>query len=91
MRKSKFSDEQIVRVLQKVDSGISIRDVCQDQNISEQTFYRWRSKYGGMSVGDVARLKALEAENGRLKRILADKVLENDAMGAIIRKNGWGG
>ena len=90
MRKSRFSDEQIVRILQKGESGTPIRELCKEYNISEQTFYRWRSKYGGMDVAELQRLKALESENARLKRLLADKVLECDAMESVIRKNAWG-
>ena len=90
MRKSHFSEEQIVRILQKVENGMSIRTICKEQNISEQTYYRWRSKYGGMEVADVKRLRQLEAENAKLKRLLADKVLEVDAMQDVIRKNAWG-
>lgn len=91
MRKSRFSEEQILRILAKGESGQPIREICTEFNISEQTFYRWRSKYGGLSVPELKRLKALESENSRLKRLLADKVLENDAMEAVIRKNAWGG
>lgn len=90
MRKSRFSEEQIVRVLQKAETGVPIRELCKEFNISEQTFYRWRSKYGGMDLGELKRLKGLESENARLKRLLADKVLECDAMENLIRKNAWG-
>ena len=90
MRKSKFSDEQIVRILQKGDSGLPLRELCKEYNISEQTYYRWKSKYGGLDLGDLQRLKSLESENARLKRLLADKLLECDAMESVIRKNAWG-
>ena len=90
MRKGRFNEEQIVRILQKVEGGLKVRDVCKEHNVSEQTFYRWRSKYSGMAVADVRRLKTLEAENAQLKRLLANKMMENDAMEDVIRKNAWG-
>ena len=66
--KKRFSEEQIVRILQEADGAGNIRDVCRKHNVTEQTFYRWRSKFGGMDVSEVRRLKGLERENSELKR-----------------------
>jgi putative transposase len=74
--KKRFTDEQIVRILQEAESGVSARDLCRKHKISEQTFYRWKNKYGGMDVSDVKRLKALEHENCELKRMVAEQALD---------------
>ena len=75
--KKRFTEEQIVRILQEAEGGMSTRDVCRKHSIAEQTFYRWKTKYGGMDVSDAKRLKALEHENGELKKIVADLTLDN--------------
>lgn len=75
--KKRFTEEQIVRILQEAAAGMSARDVCRKHNISEQTFYRWRSKYGGMEVAEVKRLKELERENLELKAMVAELSLDN--------------
>lgn len=74
--KKRFTEEQIVRILQEAESGVSARDLCRKHKISEQTFYRWKNKYGGMDVSDVKRLKALEHENAELKRMVAEQALD---------------
>lgn len=74
--KKRFTEEQIVRILQEADSGVSARDLCRKHKISEQTFYRWKNKYGGMDVSDVKRLKALEQENADLKQMVAEQALD---------------
>jgi putative transposase len=91
VRKSKFSEEQIIRVLREVETGAKIADVCRRHEISEQTYHRWRSKYGGLELSELKRMKAMEGENAQLKRLVADLLLENKAMGELIRKNAWGG
>jgi putative transposase len=75
--KKRFTEEQIVRILHEAEGGMSTRDVCRKHGIAEQTFYRWKTKYGGMDVSDAKRLKALERENSELKKIVADLTLDN--------------
>ena len=86
MKKSQFSDEQIVRILQEAASGQkSQSQLCREHGISENTFYTWKRKYGGMETQDVRRLKELEQENSQLKRLLAERDLEVDAVRSLIR------
>jgi putative transposase len=85
MRK-RYTEEQIVRILQEGQSG-KINETCRKHGISEQTFFNWRNKYTGMGVQEIRRLRELEAENGRLKRILAERDLEIDAMREVLKKN----
>jgi putative transposase len=87
MRASRFSEEQIIRILQQAERGEeSISTRCREHGITETTFYRWRQKFGGMSVSDVQRLRELEKENARLKRLLAERDLEVDALRALLAK-----
>ena len=87
MRKSRYSEEQIIRVLQEVESGSTVKDVCRDHGIAEGTYYRWKSKFGGMDVNEARRLKELEVENRRLKTAVADLTLREQALkDALSRK-----
>lgn len=86
MRKSKFTEDQIVGILKEIESGSSIAEVSRKHNLQPQTIYRWREKYGGMQSSDVRRLKSLEEENLRLKRMVANMALENEAMKDLIQK-----
>ena len=84
--KKRYTEEQIVRILQEGQSG-KINETCRRHGISEQTFFNWRNKYTGMGVQEIRRLRELEAENGRLKRIVAERDLEIDAMREVLKKN----
>ena len=86
MKKSRFTETQIVSILKQADAGIPIKDVCRQAGISTPTYYQWKSKYGGMEASDLKRVKELEAENARLKRLYADLALENAAMKDLIAK-----
>ena len=87
MRKSRFSEEQIIQAIKRVDAGLAVTGICRELGISEHTFYRWKKKYGGMDVTDARRLRQLEDENARLKRIVADKELDIEALKVALRKN----
>ena len=76
MRKSQYSEEQIIGILREAEGDTPVKAVCAKHNISEATFYKWRSKYGGMDVNEARRLRALEEENGRLKRLIADYAVQ---------------
>lgn len=87
MRRSRYSDEQILGILNEHERGGSPAEVCRRHGISQQTLYRWKAKYGGMAIGDATRLKALEEENSRLKRLVAEQALDNQALKELLRKN----
>jgi len=86
MRKSRYKVDQIIKVLREQESGSKVPELCRKCGISEQTFYRWRSKYGGMSVSEARRLKALEEENQRLKQIVGEQALDIRALKAALEK-----
>lgn len=86
MRKSKFTEEQIIKVLTEVEAGAKVQDVTRKLGITETTFYRWKSKYGGLEVSDVKRLKALEDENRKLKTLVADLTLDKQALEHLLGK-----
>ncbi len=86
MKRSKFSEHQIIAILRAVEAGRTIKDICREHEISEATYYQWKSKYGGMQASDIKRLRELEEENRRLKQISADLLLENRALKDVIAK-----
>lgn len=86
MRKSKFSETQIVSILKEGDAGVPVKDLCRRHGISDATYYKWKSRYGGMEASDLKRVRELEDENARLKRMYADLALENTAMKDLIAK-----
>jgi putative transposase len=86
MKRKRFSEEQIIKILKEAEAGATAREVCRRHGITEQTFYRWRSKFGGMGVSEARRLKELEAENRKLKHLLADAHLDNAALKELLGK-----
>ncbi len=84
--KKRFTEGPIVGFLRETDAGLPVKDLCRKQGFSEASYYLWRSKFGGMSVSDAKRLKELEIENGRLKKLLADALLENEVTREVLRK-----
>ena len=86
MKGKRYSEEQIIRILREAEAGKTVAAVCREHGVSEHSFYRWRKKFGGMGVSEARRLRELEAENARLKRIVAQQALDNDAMKELLRK-----
>lgn len=84
--KKRFTEEQIIGYLKQADAGMAVKDLCRRHGFSEASFYLWRSKFGGMDVSDAKKLKALEAENTRLKKLLAESMLENEITREVLRK-----
>ncbi len=85
--KRRFSEEQIIGILKQQESGVKTADICREHTISANTFYVWKSKFGGMNVSEAQRLKSLEAENAKLKRIVAEQAMDNIALKDLLSKN----
>ncbi len=86
MRRSRFTETQILSVLKEVEAGRPVAEVCRKRGISEATYYQWKAKYGGASASELKRLRELEAENAKLKRMYADLALENEAIKAVLER-----
>lgn len=86
MKKTRFTEEQIVKLLQQQEAGMKVAEICREQGISDQTFYNWKAKYGGMTVSEVRRMKVLEAENQQLKRLVAEQALSIQALKEVLGK-----
>lgn len=84
--KKRFTEEQIINILKEGEAGLPAKEICRKHGISDATFYTWRKKYAGMEAQDVKRLKQLEEENAKLKRMLADSMLDNDALKAALKR-----
>jgi|TARA_R110001592_G_scaffold309742_1_gene584123 putative transposase len=84
--KKRFTEEQIIGFLRDIEAGVAVKDLCRQHGFSEASYYVWRNKYGGMSVPDAKRLKDLETENARLKKLLAESLLENEVTREALRK-----
>jgi putative transposase len=83
---TRYTEEQILRILKEVESGVTVAEACRQYGVSEQTVYRWRSKYGGLETKELQRLRLLEAENSRLKKIVAQQALDLDALKELVAK-----
>ncbi|SKB91251.1 IS66 family insertion sequence element accessory protein TnpA, partial [Dyadobacter psychrophilus] len=88
MKKTRFTETQIVSILKQQETGITTKEICRQHGISEATFYNWKSRYGGMEASDVKRLKDLEEENSRLKKMFADLSLDNQILKELFAKKG---
>ena len=86
MKSSRFTETQIVAILKEADAGVLVKDLCRKHGISDATYYNWKSKYGGMTASDLKRMKEMEAELSKLKRMYADLALENRALKDLIEK-----
>jgi len=90
MKHARFSEEQIIGILKEAEGGTKVTELCRRHGISDATFYTWRSKYGGLEMSDMRRLRQLEEENRRLKAIVADQALDIRALKDVLAKNGYG-
>ena len=86
MKRSRFSEEQIIAILKEQEAGVPVADLCRKHGVSNASIYKWKAKYGGMDVSEARRLKALEDENARLKKLLADSMLDNAALKDLLGK-----
>jgi putative transposase len=86
MKRSRFTEEQIIGILREQETGVPVADLCRKHGLGSPTFYKWQAKFGGMDVSDARRLKALEDENAKLKRMLADSMLDNVALKDLLGK-----
>lgn len=86
MKKSRFTESQIVAILKEADGGMKVTDVCRQHGISQPTYYNWKSKYGGLGVSELKRIKELETDHAKLKRMYADLAMENHALKELIEK-----
>ena len=86
MKRSRFTEAQIIAILREQEAGVAVAELCRKHGVSSPTFYKWKAKFGGMDVSEARKLKALEEENGRLKRMLADAMLDNVALKDLLGK-----
>ena len=86
MKRSRFSEEQIIGILKEQEAGVSVAELCRKHGMSDASFYKWKARYGGLEVSEARRLKSLEDENTRLKRLLADAMLDNAALKKLLGK-----
>jgi putative transposase len=89
MKKSRYSEAQVIGAVKQMEAGRKTREIARELGVSEATLYAWKSKYGGMEVSEARRLRDLEQENARLKKLVAELSLDKDALQTVIRKNGW--
>ncbi len=86
MKRSRFTDEQIIAILRDGETGMTTKEVCRKHGISDATYYKWKARYGGMEVSDVQRMKQLEEENRQLRKLVAQQALDNQALKAVVEK-----